>query len=313
MPDQAEGTVPAEGSSETPPLFDLDPTEPTKPPGDPVESRGAPESGEGLGGLVTRLSDDHPPRWAMNWRPNGKDEDGEIPGEHHPARTAVLSEEPVPSPVPAVAGPAPETPTVAGLDHGASGEVSDGESSAGPGTVGPERIPSVDSIPETIRTDHPSPTAGQGGVLQHAGWMAAVIVAIGWISMAVMVNPDEASSSPVATPVETLGEDIMLARPAPDPERSMMLEELEMLRGEAGSLRSEVTVLRGELEAAVLLKTDHQRLTASLERLERRWLAALDQLSFFEVALEDERRSRVEIANALDRTQRLLDEARGTE
>ncbi|MEC8320618.1 MAG: hypothetical protein VX012_04360 [Planctomycetota bacterium] len=52
-------------------------------PGEPI-----PSSPGGLDDLVTRLGDDRPPRWAMSWRPVGEEEPGEVPGDHHPARTA---------------------------------------------------------------------------------------------------------------------------------------------------------------------------------------------------------------------------------
>ena len=58
--------------------------------------KAASESKGSLDRIVTRLDDNRPPKWAMNWRPTGEEaEAAEASGDHHPARIAA-TEAPMP-------------------------------------------------------------------------------------------------------------------------------------------------------------------------------------------------------------------------
>lgn len=150
-------------------------------------------------------------------------------------------------------------------------------------------------------SDHGRRAGGSGRL----GWIAAAIIALIWAGVEI-AGP---SSTPPATPAATTDVapfETTLARPAPDPERAMMLEEI-------GILQDELAVLRRELGAASILRDDHERISTSLQRFERRWTNALDQLQFLESSLQREEEERMAIAEELDRTQQMLDEARGSD
>ena len=296
---------------ETPTLFGMEspaasdaPSEPgaTEPPISPSKGN------EGLEELATRLPEDHPPKWAMNWKPTGEQEHREIPGEHHPARTAGSKPPPL-----AVTNPEDHPTEANGSDQGVEADqvatiaspVEETGTRADPPIVddrpspasSPMDGPSDGSIPGT------SPSRPGGGRL---GWIAAAILALAWIGIEITTNDPAPPSGTEAGAEEGVSTSPPLARPAPDPERAIMLEEISILQ-------DEVAVLRSELGAAQLLRGDHERITIELTRLERRWAVALDQLQFLEASLERERQERVDLATELDHAQRFLDETRGTD
>ncbi|MBC03311.1 MAG: hypothetical protein CMJ34_08425 [Phycisphaerae bacterium] len=334
---------------ETPSLFEEfdDPESPASPPQvdvDPpdLSSREEPQPGsastsstnDGLESLVTRLPKDHPPRWAMNWRPTGQEENEAIPGEHHPARhpeprepgTEAVRTDPPRTDEPvaeeaiieASSTSDPENmpadipmPTARPMDFVTPEPEASELPTAEPET--PELAPpEPDEASTAIATERekvgeepgstdPSPRTGDGRL----GWFAAAFVALAWIGAELATDRSEsaaveaeASAEPATRPA--------LARPAPDPNRMLLTEQIAVLEAEVG-------VLRGELAAAMLLRDDHEQMTIEIGRLERRWDVALDQFQFLEASLEMERQERTDLAIELDRAQRFLDEARGTD
>ncbi|MCP4833538.1 MAG: hypothetical protein GY895_02125 [Phycisphaera sp.] len=355
-PDSAE---PSREDSETPFLFD-ELTEGTPARKDPGSST-PPPRGDGLEGLATRLPGDQAPRWAMNWRPTGEDQAKEIPGEHHPARTAgIVDEEPAETEV--VESTTPVASEASAVDPESNDDSHSAESIdeietdptetevvesttpvASEGSViDPESnddshsAESIEAVPEDMtvrpalvtsrtweggnrrhpqppekidddRIDHRAPadhgrrTGGSGRM----GWIAAAVIGLIWVGVEI-ARPSSTPAAPPAVTADVAPVEPTLARPAPDPERAMMLEEI-------GILQDELAVLRRELGAAHILRDDHERISTSLQRFERRWTNALDQLQFLESSLQREEEERMAIAAELDRTQRMLDEARSSD
>ena len=282
--------TPQDSTSDTPdPTADPipDPTGETPSP--------TPSTSEGLEELATRLPQDHPPKWAMNWKPTGEEEDQDIPGDHHPARHAGTSEE-----ANQESNPEPIQATHISDEHDLEppeqtpADLQDEVVTSMP----PKRVPT----PTQPTTTDSAPREG-GGQL---GWIAAAIVALAWIGVELGTNATEPAPAKAQAATDAPLQEAPLARPAPDPSRAILLEEIAVLQ-------DEVAVLRGELGAANLLRDDHERITIELTRLERRRTVTLDQLLFLEASLERERQERAVLASELDHAQRFLDEARGTD
>ena len=326
----------------TAPLFDLDdPENPAPSHQENVTDGSHPASPtkDGLEELATRLPEDHPPKWAMNWRPSGDEEDQEIPGEHHPARhaggsddhssagsmdpeteagdleTGMACQDASPEPGPAAtSGPNnPSTPA----DPVGPGPTEPGPSEPGPIEPGPiEPSEAMDAelpatgAPEPSGSMRSTPAASRGG--GQLGWIAAAIVLLAWLGVEIGTmsidpatdNLDDATEVPLQAP---------LARPSPDPSREILLEEIAVLQNEVAILQDEVAVLRSEHGAAMLLREDHERIATELSRLERRRAVTLEQLMFLEASLERERQERAILASELDHAQRFLDETRVTD
>ena len=325
---------PSSYTDKTPPLpfAAFDPTEPhetgERPTEDPTqrpESASRTEIKGSLNRIVTRLDGHRPPKWAMNWRPTGEEEEtAQTPADHHPARIAATEapmppesadqpaipasveklESPVESPPPKnTANASDEAEPVNKTSRTWVPGSSSGDRSSGRPDESPHpRAPRADATGRVVEPPTGSPRANDRS--GRAGWMVAIALVVAWLvadlwpESGPIQGPDEASSP--STPTE------ILARPAvmnPDPEIVLLREEIAILQGERSSMNA-------ELDAAGILMVDHQRLTNENSRSTRRWRTALEQLEFLDEALESATLERARMAAELALVQRMLDEAR---
>ena len=278
--------------------------------------------------IVTRLDGHRPPKWAMNWRPIGEEDDtAETPGDHHPARIAATEapmshespnqpeisdsseESEMPRQSPTLTNESPRTDEAEPVNKTSRTWVPSSASADRPGGRPVENPhPSPPRADATGRVVEP-PT-GSPGVNERSGrtgWMVATAVVVAWLVADFWPESDPpqgpAGASLPAIPTE------ILARPAvmdPDPELLLLREEISILQDERASMNA-------ELDAAGILMVDHQRLTNETSRSPRRWRTALEQLEFLDEALESATLERARMAAELALVQRMLDEARGND
>ncbi|MAD78599.1 MAG: hypothetical protein CMJ51_04420 [Planctomycetaceae bacterium] len=284
--------------------------------------KAASESKGSLDRIVTRLDDNRPPKWAMNWRPTGEEaEAAEASGDHHPARIAATE-----APMPHESPEEPDTPNSLVGSTSQTETTGDAEpvnttsrtwvptSPAGGRPEGSPHptAPRADATGRVV-TDGPTsrpPSGDRAGRSGRGGWMVATAVLVAWLVTDFW--PENGSGE---TPTESSPESgpaAVLARPAPvvpmDPG-----PELALLREEVSILQNERAAMNAELDAAGILVVDHQRLTTENTRSIRRWRTAIEQLEFLDEALESATLERARMAAELALVQRMLDEARGNE